>query len=80
MARIAGLEVESLPADARRVCDRQAQRYGTAFYNHLVLARRMPIFRGFRAMWDGLEESGLLAPKLADLVNLHVASIVGCGL
>ena len=58
----------------------QERRYGAVLENHKVLARRPSIFRGFRAMWDGIEESGLLPGRLIDLVNLRVASLIGCGL
>jgi hypothetical protein len=69
-----------MPADVRAACDRLVNRYGSLPYNHAVLARRPSIFRAFRGMWEGLEESGLLAARLVDLVNLKVASLVGCGL
>lgn len=78
--RVRGLEKEQVAADLRQVFDRQEQRYGSVLHNHQVLARRPSIFRGFRAMWDGIEESGLLPARLLDLVNLRVASLVGCGL
>jgi hypothetical protein len=71
---------EEIPADVRAVCDRLKQRYGSLPYNHAVLSRRPSIFRAFRGMWDGLEASGLLAARLVDLVNVRVASLIGCGL
>lgn len=69
-----------MPADVRAVLDRLAKRYGSLPYNHAVLARRPAIFRGFRGMWEGLEASGMLPARLVDLVNVRVASIIGCGL
>jgi len=69
-----------MPADLRAVCDRLTDRYGSLPYNHAVLARRPTIFRGFRAMWEGLGQSGLLPARLLDLANVKVASLVGCGL
>jgi hypothetical protein len=79
MPRIAAADGE-VPADVRAICDRLAERYGSLPYNHTVLARRPSIFRAFRGMWEGLEQSGLLSARLADLVNVKVASLVGCGL
>jgi hypothetical protein len=79
MPRVPAADSE-MPADVRAVCDRLVNRYGSLPYNHAVLARRRSIFRAFRGMWEGLEESGLLAARLVDLVNLKVASLVGCGL
>ena len=46
--------------------------------NHLVYARRPSIFRGARAMWTGLDASGLLDPALKALVNRRVAALNGC--
>lgn len=69
-----------IPADVRAVCDRLTERYGSLPYNHAVLARRPTIFRGFRGMWEGLEASALLPARLVDLVNVKVASVIGCGL
>lgn len=69
-----------IPADVHAVCERLAERYGSVPFNHAVLARRPSIFRAFRGMWDGLEQSGLLPARLVDLVNVKVASLIGCGL
>jgi hypothetical protein len=81
MSRVSGLAREGVKhADIARVFDRQVERYGEVLPNHAVLARRPAIFRGFRAMWDGLDESGLLGERLACLVNVRVASLIGCGL
>jgi hypothetical protein len=56
----------------------QRKRYGAPLFNHLVYARRPTIFRGVRAMWTGIESSGLIDPKLQALVNRRVASINNC--
>ncbi len=80
MSRIAGLSKQQVSEEIRGVFERQQQRYGMVLENHAVLARRPSIFRGFRAMWDGIEESGRLEPRLVDLVNVRVASLVGCSL
>ena len=66
--------------EIQRVLERQETTYGAVLENHAILARRPGIFRGFRAMWDGLEESGLLGARLACLVNVRVAALIGCGL
>ena len=71
---------EALAADLRQELDRQAQRYGSPLVNHLVLARRPTIFRGFRAMWNGIDDSALIDRALISLLNLRVASLLGCGL
>lgn len=80
MPRLEGLQKDEVSESIRRILERQEARYGMALYNHMVLARRPGIFWGFRAMWDGLEEGGLLPARLRDLINVKVASLVGCGL
>lgn len=80
MARVSGAPKDEVSSEARRVFDRQEQFYGAVLQNHAVLARRPAIFRGFRAMWDGLEENALLPARLRDLLNLKVATLIGCGL
>ncbi len=81
MPRVRGLtEEEVRDPDLVRVYRRQQQSYGAVLYNHRVLARRPGIFRGFRTMWDGLGENALLPARLADLVNVWVARLIGCGL
>lgn len=79
MARIQGAD-GTLPKQVDAVLQQQTQRYGSPLFNHMVLARCPDIFAGFRAMWDGIDTSGLLAPALLSLVNLRVASLIGCGL
>jgi len=80
MSRVAGLSREQVTPEMRAVLDRQERSYGSVLYNHLVLARRPGIFRGFRAVWDGLGENALLPARLADLLNVRVARLIGCGL
>lgn len=80
MPRIKGLNKSEMSPETLAICEGLEQRYGSVPYNHSVLARRPTIFSGFRAMWDGLERSGLLPPRLADLLNVKVASLIGCGL
>jgi hypothetical protein len=79
MSRVPAAKDE-LPADVCAVCDKLKERYGSLPVNHAVLARRPSVFRAFRGMWDGLEASGLLPARLVDLVNVRVASLIGCGL
>lgn len=80
MPRVTGLNMEQVSGEIRAVYERQERTYGAVLYNHTVLARRPGIFRGFRAMWDGLDENALLPARLRHLVNIKVASLIGCGL
>ena len=79
MSRIAGVDpdqIEQLPI--KTVLAAQAKRWGAPLLNHLIYARRPSIFRGVRAMWNGLDASGLVDGKLAAIVNRRVAFLNGC--
>ena len=76
--RIEGVRADEADDYARRVFEAQARKWGAPLTNHLVYARRPTIFRGARAMWQGLAGSGLLDGRLVALVNRRVASLNGC--
>jgi len=80
MPRISGLEKGQVAPDLQPVYTRQEEFYGAPLYNHQVLARRPQIFRAFRTMWAALEDHALLPARLRDLLNVKVASLIGCGL
>ncbi len=76
--RIKGVRPEDADDYTRRVLEAQAKKWGAPLINHLVYARRPTIFRGARAMWQGLDGSGLIDPRLQALVNRRVAALNGC--
>lgn len=78
MARIEGVNPEEVDRQIKTVLDSQAGAWGAPLLNHLLYARRPAIFRGARAMWAGIETSGLIAPELRSLMNRRVASLNGC--
>lgn len=78
MARISGADPANTERYVKDVLEAQAKRYGGPLLNHLLYARRPTIFRGVRAMWGGLETSGLIDPKLTALINRRVASLNHC--
>ena len=78
MARIKGVEPEQAEGYVKQVFAAQARRWGAPLLNHLLYARRPSIFRGARAMWQGIDESGLIEPRLQALVNRRVAALNGC--
>ena len=78
MSRITGVDPNSVTGYIKEVFEAQAKRYGAPLLNHLLYARRPTIFRGVRAMWTGIDSSGLLDPKLQALLNRRVASINNC--
>ncbi len=78
MARIDGVDPEHTQGPIRAVFEAQIKKWAAPLLNHLVYARRPTIFRGVRAMWDGLDSSGLIDAKLVSLINRRVAAINGC--
>ena len=78
MARITGVDPENVERYVRDVLSAQTKAWGGPLLNHLIYARRPTIFRGVRAMWGGLEASGLIDPKLTALVNRRVAALNHC--
>ncbi|HEX7313784.1 MAG TPA: hypothetical protein VF297_07675 [Pyrinomonadaceae bacterium] len=76
--RIEPVRPEEADDYARRVFEAQAKKWGAPLVNHQVHARRPTIFRGVRAMWQGLDGSGLLDSRLVALVNRRVAWHNGC--
>jgi hypothetical protein len=78
MARIPNADPDSLEPRIRAVLDAQRKKWGTPLLNHLIYARRPSIFHAVRAMWSGIEASGLIDPKLQALINRRVAYLNGC--
>jgi alkylhydroperoxidase family enzyme len=78
IARIPGADPDAVEASIKGVLDAQVRRWGAPLLNHLLYARRPTIFRGARAMWTGLEASGLIDAGLRALVNRRVAALNGC--
>lgn len=78
MARIADADVEQADRYVKDVLDAQRKTWGAPLLNHLLYARRSSIFRGARAMWIGIDASGLIDARLRALINRRVAALNGC--
>ena len=78
MARVKDVNPDEVESSIRKVFEAQAARWGAPLLNHLIYARRPTIFRGVRAMWTGLDASGLIDARLVALINRRVASLNGC--
>ncbi|MGI9167916.1 MAG: hypothetical protein ACR2G5_16315 [Pyrinomonadaceae bacterium] len=78
MARIEGVDLDHVDRYAKEVLAGQKKAWGAPLLNHLVYARRPSIFRGARAMWSGIEASGLIEAGLRSLVNRRAAAINRC--
>ena len=78
MARVANAEIAAADKSIKAVLEAQTKDWGAPLLNHLIYARRPTIFRGARAMWTGIDASGLIEPRLRGLINRRVASLNGC--
>ncbi len=78
MARIAGVDPDRAQGQIKAVFEAQTRKWGAPLLNHLLYARCPTIFRGARAMWSGLDASGLIDGRLVSLINRRVAAINGC--
>jgi len=76
--RISGVDPWRAEDPIRAVFKAQAERWGAPLINHLLYARRPSIFRGARAMWTGLAQSGLIDQSLQALINRRVAYLNAC--
>jgi alkylhydroperoxidase family enzyme len=78
MARIPDVNVAEAERYVREVLEAQRKSWGAPLLNHLLYARRPSIFRGARAMWSGIDASGLIDAALRALINRRVAFLNGC--
>ena len=78
MARIEGVDPDCAQGPIKAIFEAQIKKWGAPLLNHLIYARRPTILRGARAMWSGLDSSGLIDAKLTSLINRRVAAINGC--
>lgn len=78
MARIEGVNVDHVNRYAKEILDAQKKEWGAPLLNHLLYARRPTILRGARAMWSGIDASGLIDPGLRALINRRVAFLNRC--
>jgi alkylhydroperoxidase family enzyme len=78
MARIADVNIQEVDKYIVSVLESQKNSWGAPLLNHLIYARRPSIFRGARAMWTGIEASGLIEPSLRALINRRIAALNGC--
>ncbi len=78
MARIEGVNLDQVDRYAKEILEAQREKWGGPLLNHLLYARRPSIFRGARAMWSGIDGSGLINARLRALINRRVASLNSC--
>lgn len=78
MARIHALTRDEAPEEAKAAYDGNLAKYGEVLNSTGIHAYRPMIQAGSHALANGIVASGLVEPKLRFLLNLLVASRVGC--
>jgi hypothetical protein len=78
MARISPVDSRHIDSYIENVLEAQKKTWGAPLANHLIYARRPSIFKGVRAMWTGIDASGLISASLRALINRRVAAINHC--
>ena len=73
VTRIDGVDPGRAQGPIKAVFEAQTKKWGAPLLNHLLYARRPTIFRGVRAMWYGLDSSGLIDATLISLINRRVS-------
>jgi hypothetical protein len=78
MARIKGVTDSEASAEVRQIFDEQKKRHGFVSNAAQVSAVRPTIQKGVQALAQGIQESGLIAQELRNLVCVRTANINGC--
>jgi hypothetical protein len=79
MSRVQPLTREEAPADVRPLYDANLKSFGQILNTTGIWAYRPTIQLGVKALADGIQQSGLISDKLRCLLNVRIASQVGCG-
>jgi hypothetical protein len=79
MARIHVLTREEAPAEVRSMYDANVHAFGQVLNTTGIYAYRPTIQLGVKTLGEGIQKSGLISDKLRCLINVRIASQVGCG-
>jgi hypothetical protein len=78
MARIPALDIESAPEEARPYFESDLEAYGQVLNTTAIAAYRPGIAGAARRLGAAVSEAGLIPAQLRFLLNVRVASLVGC--
>ena len=79
MARIHALSRDEAPENVRHIYDSNLKNWGEVSNTTGIWAYTPSIQLGVQALGAGYKESGLISEKLRCLINVRIASQVGCG-
>ena len=78
MPRISPLDRDSAPAEAQPFFDRDVEVYGQVLNSTRIAAYRPAIAAAAKRLGQAVAEGGLIPAQLRLLMNVRVASLVGC--
>ncbi len=78
MGRVRPLTGEEAAPEVQPIFDQNLKAFGQVLNSTGLYAYRPSIQLGVRALSDGITASGLIPSRLRFLINLRVASQVGC--
>ena len=78
MSRIPPLDLESASPEARPLFEQDLATYGQILNTTAVAAYLPGVARGARRLGKEVAEAGLIPEQLRLLINVRVASLVGC--
>ena len=78
MARIKGITESDANDEVQIIIEEQKKRHGFISNAVQVSAVRPTIYKGVQALAKGIQESGLIAQELRNLVCVRTAHINGC--
>ena len=79
MTRVQPLTRDEAPSDVHALYDANLRTFGQILNTTGIFAHRPTIQLGVKALADGIQRSGLISDKLRCLLNVRIASQVGCG-
>jgi len=79
MTRLRALTRDEASPDVRPLYDANLAAFGQIMNTTGIWAYRPTVQLGVKALADGIQKSGLISDKLRCLVNVRIASQVGCG-
>jgi hypothetical protein len=79
MARVHALTREEATPEVRALYDANMKAFGQLLNTTGIWAHRPTIQLGVKALADGIQQSALISDKLRCLINVRIASQVGCG-
>lgn len=78
MSRVPPLDRDGAPAEAGALFDKDLETFGQVLNSTAVAAYRPTVALAAKQLGQAVAQGGLIAAELRLLINVRVASMVGC--